>query len=86
MKLEFSMTYLLVKLDPKVYTKYIHKVNVKLVMFFKLEKALCGMIQVAMLLCKDLTQKLMVYFKLTHMNGVLSTNQLMANSELFRGM
>jgi hypothetical protein len=55
-RLEGAMARLLVKVNPKLYEQYLEKDrNGKPVMYVKLEKALYGTLQAAMLFLKDLT-------------------------------
>jgi hypothetical protein len=58
MKLEGTMAELLVKLDPKMYRKCILIKNGKSVMYVKLQKALYGTLQAALLFWKNLTASL----------------------------
>ena len=48
-KLEGRLAEILTKLDPQLYAKYLHKENVKVVIYVKLNKALYRTIQAAML-------------------------------------
>jgi Reverse transcriptase (RNA-dependent DNA polymerase) len=58
MRLEGTMAELLVKLDPKLYRKYIQTINGKQVLYVELKKALYGMMRAALLFWKLLTSKL----------------------------
>jgi hypothetical protein len=49
MKLEGVMAEVIVKIDPKLYTKYIAKENGKDVIYVILQKALYGTLQAALL-------------------------------------
>ena len=54
-KLEEKMAELFVKLDPKLYRKYIHDKNGRTVMYAKLKKAIYGTLQAAMLFWNKLS-------------------------------
>jgi hypothetical protein len=56
--LEGTMAELLVKLDPKLYRKYIQIKKGKPVMYVQLKKALYGTLQASLLFWKDLSGKL----------------------------
>jgi hypothetical protein len=58
MRLEGTMAKLLVKLDQKLYRKYIQIVNGKKVLYVELKKALYGTMRAALLFWKLLTSKL----------------------------
>jgi hypothetical protein len=58
MRLEGTIAELLVKLDPKLYWKYIQIVNGKKVLYMELKKALYGTMRAALLFWKLLTSKL----------------------------
>jgi Reverse transcriptase (RNA-dependent DNA polymerase) len=58
MKLEGTMAELLVKLDPKLYRKYVQTTNGKSVLYVQLKKALYGTLKAALLFWKKLTTKL----------------------------
>jgi hypothetical protein len=58
MVLEGTMAELLVKLDPKLYRKYIQVKKGKPVMYVQLKKALYGTLQASLLFWKDLSGKL----------------------------
>jgi Reverse transcriptase (RNA-dependent DNA polymerase) len=58
MKLEGTMAELLVRLDPKMYKKYVMFVNGKMVLYVELKKALYGTLKAAMLFWKKLTATL----------------------------
>ena len=58
MKLEGKMVSILSKIDPKLYSKYIAKEKRKPVMYVKLQKALYGTIQAALLFWKNMSNTL----------------------------
>ena len=58
MRLEGTMAKLLIKLDPKLYRKYVKTVNGKKVLYVQLKKALYGTMRAALLFWKLLTSKL----------------------------
>jgi hypothetical protein len=58
MMLEGKMAELLVKIDPKLYRKYLKTRNGKPIMYVQLKKALYGTLQAALLFWKDLSKKL----------------------------
>ena len=58
MRLEGTMAELLVRLDPKLYRKYVQTVNGKSVLYVELKKALYGTMRAALLFWKLLTSKL----------------------------
>jgi hypothetical protein len=58
MKLEGRMAELLVKLDPKLYRKYIQVENGKTVLYVELKKALYGTLKAALLFWRKLSSKL----------------------------
>ena len=58
MKLEGTMAELLVKIDPKLYRKYLLMQKGKPVMYVQLKKALYGTLQAGLLFWKDLTKNL----------------------------
>jgi hypothetical protein len=58
MKLEGKMAELLVKLDPKLYRKYVQVVKGKNVLYVELKKALYGTLRAALLFWKKLSAKL----------------------------
>jgi hypothetical protein len=58
MKLEGTMAELLVKLDPKLYRKYVQMENGKQVLYLELRKALYGTLKAALLFWKRLTSEL----------------------------
>jgi hypothetical protein len=58
MVLEGTMAELLVKLDPKLYRKYIQIKKGKPIMYVQLKKALYGTLQASLLFWKDLSGKL----------------------------
>jgi Reverse transcriptase (RNA-dependent DNA polymerase)/Zinc knuckle len=55
MRLEGSMAQLIVKLDPKLYRKYIQTEGGKLVLYVQLKKALYGTLRAALLFWRQLT-------------------------------
>jgi hypothetical protein len=57
-RLEGTMAELLVKLDPKLYQKYVQTINGKQVLYAELKKALYSTIRAALLFWKLLTSKL----------------------------
>ena len=61
-KLEGRLAEILAKLDPLLYTKYLHKENGRIVMYVKLKKALYGTLQAAMPFWKDLTHSHLLGF------------------------
>ena len=58
MRLEGTMAELLVRLDPKLYRKYVQIVNGKSVLYVELKKALYGTMRAALLFWKLLTATL----------------------------
>jgi hypothetical protein len=58
MMLEGPMAELLVKIDPKLYQKYLMVKNGKPIVYVQLKKALYGTLQAALLFWKKLTKKL----------------------------
>ena len=58
MRLEGTMAELLVRLDPKLYRKYVQTINGKSVLYVELKKALYGTMRAALLFWKLLTSKL----------------------------
>jgi hypothetical protein len=58
MKLEGKMVELLVKLDPKLYQKYVQMHNGKQVLYVELKKALYGTLKAALLFWKKLSAQL----------------------------
>jgi hypothetical protein len=58
MKLEGTMAVLLVKLDPKLYQKYVQTQNGKQVIHVELKKALYGILKVALFFWKTLSAQL----------------------------
>jgi hypothetical protein len=58
MKLEGVMAEVILKIDPKLYTKYVIKENGKDVIYVILEKALYGTLQAALLFWQNLSSKL----------------------------
>ncbi len=58
MMLEGKMAELLVKIDPKLYRKYLMNRHGKPIMYVQLKKALYGTLQAALLFWKDLSKKL----------------------------
>jgi hypothetical protein len=58
MRLEGTMAELLVKLDPKLYRKYVQTINGKSVLYVELKKALYGTMRAALLFWQLLTSKL----------------------------
>jgi hypothetical protein len=58
MQLEGTMAELLVRLDPKLYRKYVQTINGKLVVYVELKKALYGTMRAALLFWKLLTSTL----------------------------
>jgi Reverse transcriptase (RNA-dependent DNA polymerase) len=58
MRLEGTMAELLVKLDPKLYRKYVQTINGKSVLYVELKKALYGTMRAALLFWRLLTSKL----------------------------
>jgi hypothetical protein len=58
MKLEGKMAELLVKLNPKLYRKYVQAQNGKQVLYVKLKKVLYGTLKVALLFWKKLSVQL----------------------------
>ncbi len=58
MKLEGKMAELLVKLDPKLYRKYVQTQNGKQVLYVELKKALYGTLKAALLFWKKLSGQL----------------------------
>ena len=58
MKLEGTMAELLVKIDPKMYKKYIQMSNGKPILYVELRKALYGTLKAALLFWKKLTATL----------------------------
>jgi hypothetical protein len=61
MMLEGKMAELLVKIDPKLYRKYLMTKNGKPIMYVQLKKALYGTLQAALLFWKDLSKKLVAW-------------------------
>ena len=55
MKLKITMAELFTKLDPKLYSKYIHTEKVKKVLYVRLKKALYGSVQASLLFWKKLS-------------------------------
>jgi hypothetical protein len=58
MKLEGQMAELLVRLDPKLYRKYVHSCNGKPILYVELKKALYGTLKAALLFWKRLSNQL----------------------------
>eukprot|EP00978_Attheya_sp_CCMP212_P027966 scaffold95216_cov68-Attheya_sp.AAC.4 len=58
MKMEGQMAELLVKLDPKLYRKYVQVERGKKVLYAQLKKALYGTLKAALLFWKKLTTKI----------------------------
>jgi hypothetical protein len=58
MMIEGKMAELLVKINPKLYQKYLIVKNGKPIMYVQLKKALYGTLQAALLFWKDLSKKL----------------------------
>jgi hypothetical protein len=58
MKLEGQMAELLVRLDPKLYRKYVHSRNGKPILYVELKKALYGTLKAALLFWKRLSNQL----------------------------
>ena len=58
MKLEGTMAQLLVKLDPKLYKKYVRHENGHPVLYVQLTKALYGTLQAALLFWKEMVKSL----------------------------
>jgi hypothetical protein len=58
MKLEGQMAELLVRLDPKLYRKYLHSNNGKPVLYVELKKALYGTLKAALLFWRRLSNQL----------------------------
>jgi hypothetical protein len=58
MKMQGQIAELLVKLDPKLYRKYIQIENEKRVLYVQLKKALYGMLKAALLFWKKLTAEI----------------------------
>ena len=58
MKLEGKMAELLVKVDPKMYRKYVQMEKGKTVLYVELKKALYGTLKVALLFWRKLTAEL----------------------------
>jgi hypothetical protein len=58
MKMEGKMAELLVKLDPKLYRKYVQIEKGKKVLYVQLKKALYGTLKAALLFWKKLTEKI----------------------------
>ena len=54
-KMEGSLAELMVKIDPKLYQKYLSNENGKSVLYVRLKKALYGTLQAAMLFWRTLT-------------------------------
>jgi len=57
-KMEGSLAELLVKIDPKLYRKYLSNENGKSVLYFRLQKELYSNLQAVMLFWRTLTAKL----------------------------
>eukprot|EP00957_Ditylum_brightwellii_P035080 2659827-Ditylum_brightwellii.AAC.1 len=58
MKVKGTMAELLVKLDPKMYLKYVVKEKGKSVIYVELQKALYSTLQVSLLFWKNLTARI----------------------------
>jgi hypothetical protein len=58
MMLDVKMAELLVKIDPKLYQKYLLVKNGKSILYVQLKKTLYGTMQAALLFWKKLTKKL----------------------------
>jgi hypothetical protein len=58
MRLEGEMAELIVKLDPKLYRKYVHYERGKPVIYVRLKKALYGTLEAALLFWKKLSKSL----------------------------
>ena len=58
MKLEGKMVYILAKLDPRLYRKYIRNKVKRTLMYVELKKDLSGTLQAALLFWKNLTSSL----------------------------
>jgi Reverse transcriptase (RNA-dependent DNA polymerase)/Zinc knuckle len=58
MRLEGKMAELLVKINPKIYRKYVQNINGKPVLYVELKKALYGTLKAALLFWKRLTAEL----------------------------
>jgi hypothetical protein len=69
MMLEGKMAELLVKIDPKLYRKYLMGKNGKPIMYVQLKKAMYGTLQAALLFWKNLSKKLIAWgFKINPYN------------------
>eukprot|EP00957_Ditylum_brightwellii_P148553 11311398-Ditylum_brightwellii.AAC.1 len=55
MKIEGTMSELLTKLDPKLYSQYLNSKNGKSVLYVQLKKALYGTLKAALLFWKNLS-------------------------------
>jgi len=81
-KLEGLLAWILAKLDPQLYTKYLNKENRKVIMYVKY-----GTLQAAVLFWKDLTHTFTCWgFEVIPMIGVLQTKQLREYSALYYDM
>jgi hypothetical protein len=60
-RFEGEISEMLVRMDPKLYWKYVRDENGKTVIYFKLLKALYGMIRSALLFWKLLSSKLILW-------------------------
>ena len=87
LKMEGRLAKLLVKLDPKLYRKFLSVDNGRSIMYVKLKKALYRTLQSAILFWKTLTSKLVsLVLRSTDMMDVLQTKSFIENSVQIFGM